>query len=428
MREQEWRTKLKLTWNLDDKCRVCGAPLICCTDLSHQRATWQEYKYPEYKPGDPIPYAGRVFGQGEKDAAHRAVDAFWLTEGPECAAFERELAAKVGCKKAILCNSGSSANLLAISALDLQPGDEVITCALGFPTTAAPIIQCGATAVFVDCEADTLVPNWDRVRDAVTGKTRAVVLANTLGNPIGLRFSSLGGNGPIVFIEDNCDALGGTHCGQQCGTFGTLATQSFYPAHHITTGEGGAVLINNSPFAKKVRAFRDWGRDCWCATGKSDTCGTRFKGPYDHKYTYSELGYNLKMGDIAAAIGREQLKKLDDFTAARRRNWQFLADNLPFEHQQPTPNSIPSWFAFAFRHPRRNELARHLEANGIGCRMPLGGNLTRQPAFKKCKDRWRIHGDLANANRVMDEWLFIGCYPGLNEAHLERMIQTIRLF
>ncbi len=376
---------------------------------------------------DPIHYAGRVYDQREKDAAHRAVEAFWLTEGPECAAFERELARKVGCKKAILCNSGSSANLLAISALDLKPGDEVITCALGFPTTAAPIIQCGATAVFVDCEPGTLNIDGNAAESARTDRTRAVIAAHTLGNPHDSRgMKAWCGYNDLAYIEDNCDALGSLYEGKPTGNFGDLATQSFYPAHHITTGEGGAVLVNNTKFARRVTSLRDWGRDCWCATGKSDTCGRRFAGDYDHKYTYSDLGYNLKLGDIAAAIGRVQLSKLDEFTAARRRNWQTLADALPFEHQQPTANSVPSWFAFAFRHPQRNKLAQHLEANGIGCRMPFGGNLTRQPAFQKCKDRWRVHGALDNANRVMDEWLFVGVYPGLSEGQLERMIYEIR--
>ena len=378
---------------------------------------------------DPIPYAGRVYDQREKDAAHRAVEAFWLTEGPECAAFERELAAKVGCKKAILCNSGSSANLLAVSALDLKPGDEVITCALGFPTTAAPIIQCGATAVFVDCDAQTLNISPALIADAWTEKTRAVIAAHTLGNPCNALWLSLWcEEHGAAYIEDNCDALGSTYMGRPTGSLGDLATQSFYPAHHITCGEGGAILCNNTKYARRITSLRDWGRDCWCATGKSDTCGRRFAGDYDHKYTYSDLGYNLKLGDIAAAIGRVQLSKLDEFTAARRRNWQTLADALPFEHQQPTANSVPSWFAFAFRHPQRNKLAQHLEANGIGCRMPFGGNLTRQPAFQKCKDRWRVHGTLDNANQVMDEWLFCGCFPGLTDQHLERMIDTIKAF
>ncbi len=378
---------------------------------------------------DPIPYAGRVYDQREKDAAHRAIEDFWLTEGPECTAFERELARKVGCKKAILCNSGSSANLLAISALDLKPGDEVITCALGFPTTAAPIIQCGATAVFVDCEPGTLNIDGNAAESARTDRTRAVIAAHTLGNPHDSRgMKAWCGYNDLAYIEDNCDALGSLYEGKPTGNFGDLATQSFYPAHHITTGEGGAVLVNNTKFARRVTSLRDWGRDCWCATGKSDTCGRRFAGDYDHKYTYSDLGYNLKLGDIAAAIGRVQLSKLDEFTAARRRNWQTLADALPFEHQQPTANSVPSWFAFAFRHPQRNKLAQHLEANGIGCRMPFGGNLTRQPAFQKCKDHWRVHGTLDNANQVMDEWLFVGVYPGLSEGQLERMIETIADF
>jgi len=385
-----------------------------------------------FVPGEtPIPYAGRVFDEREKGAAHRAVESFWLTEGEECAAFERELAAKVGAKKAILCNSGSSANLLAIAALDLKPGDEVITCALGFPTTVAPIIQCGATPVFVDCD-ETLNIDPLAIFDAVTIKTKAIIVANTLGNPcdwIYMRnLAATFVDQEIVLIEDNCDALGSIYVGQHTGTFGGLATQSFYPAHHITTGEGGAVLVNDSRFAKKVRSLRDWGRDCWCATGKDNTCGTRFDREYDHKYTYSELGYNIKMGDIAAAIGRVQLTRLDDFTAARRKNWKTLADALPFQHQEPTPNSVPSWFGFAFRHERRNELARHLDSKKIGCRMPFGGNLTRQPAFQKCKDRWRVHGTLDNANDVMDNWLFVGVFPGLHEEHLAFMIETIQGF
>lgn len=389
-----------------------------------------------FRPGiDSVPYAGRVFDHREKDAAHRAVDAFWLTEGYECQQFEKELAATVGAKRALLTNSGSSANLLAVASLKLQPGDEVITCALGFPTTAAPIIQTGGTAVFVDCDPGTLNIDWHKAKLAITPKTRAIIAAHTLGNPFEARIlRKLCDDNGLVLIEDNCDALGSKLGGQWTGSFGNLATQSFYPAHHITTGEGGAVLVNDFRRAT-VASFRDWGRHCWCDTGCEDTCGKRFGWKfegmpvgYDHKYVYSELGYNLKMTEVQAAIGRVQLTRLAEFTRKRHENWQALADGLGdiVKHQQPTHGSDPSWFGFAFEHRDRDRIARGLAESKIGCRMPFGGNLTRQPAFAQYRDRWRVHGALTNTDRVMEQWLFVGVYPGITEPMREYVVETVR--
>ena len=428
-----------------------------------------------FVPGQTVvPYAGRVYDADEVEAGVGSMLDFWLTLGKEGDAFEKELAAILGVKGTILTNSGSSANLLAFAALTsyklgerrILPGDEVITVAAGFPTTVAPIIQCGAVPVFLDVDPITMGPRLDQLDDAyVPGKTKAVMIAHALGNPFNLdeitRFCREKG---LWLIEDNCDSLGSTWGGKPTGTFGDLSTQSFYPPHHLTLGEGGSINIVRDPKLRiLVESFRDWGRDCWCPSGKDDTCRKRFewqlgelpKG-YDHKYIYSHLGWNLKPLDPQAAIGRQQLKKLPRFVQARRENWQTLRrglagleDRIDFMHPANatgwTPNgftwkagatvSDPSWFGFMLLvkggPAERTRIARALDAAKIGNRMFFGGNLVRQPAFVQLKADsmgagFRVIGDLAGADRVMNESLFVGTYPGLRAEHLAYNISTIR--
>jgi len=412
-------------------------------------------------PGQTVvPYAGRVFDTEEVAAATASTLDFWLTLGGEGEAFEKELAARLGVHKSVLVNSGSSANLLAFSALTsaklgerrLRPGDEVITCAAGFPTTVAPIVQNGGIPVFLDADPRTLNARIDQLDSAfVPGKTKAVMMAHTLGNPFELGvITDFCRERGLWLIEDNCDALGSTYDGRPTGTFGDLSTQSFYPPHHITLGEGGAVnVVREQRLKVLVESFRDWGRDCWCASGHDNTCNKRFAWQlgelpegYDHKYIYAHLGYNLKPLDMQAAIGRAQLRKLDAFGAARRANWQTLRRGLaPLEDvldfQLATPRSDPSWFGFMLRVREgasftRTELARHLDTAKIGNRMLFGGNLVRQPAFvqlrKDCPDAFRVVGDLSGADEIMQRTLFVGVYPGLTPEMLAYVIATITAF
>lgn len=412
-------------------------------------------------PGQTVvPYAGRVFDAEEVEAATASTLDFWLTLGGEGEAFEKELAAKLGVHKSVLVNSGSSANLLAFSALTsaklgerrLRPGDEVITCAAGFPTTVAPIVQNGCIPVFLDADPRTLNARIDQLDAAfVPGKTKAVMMAHTLGNPFDLAaITDFCRERDLWLIEDNCDALGSTYDGRSTGTFGDLSTQSFYPPHHITLGEGGAVnVVREQRLKVLVESFRDWGRDCWCASGHDNTCNKRFAWQlgelpegYDHKYIYAHLGYNLKPLDVQAAIGRAQLRKLDAFGAARRANWQTLRTGLApledgFDFQHATPRSDPSWFGFMLRVREgapftRTELARHLDTAKIGNRMLFGGNLVRQPAFVQLrKDNpgaFRVIGDLSGADEIMQRTLFVGVYPGLTPEMLAYVIDTISTF
>jgi CDP-6-deoxy-D-xylo-4-hexulose-3-dehydrase len=430
-----------------------------------------------FEPGKTvIPYAGRVFTEDEVEAAVNATLDFWLTLGPEGDALEKELAAFLKIKKTILVNSGSSANLLAVSALTspklgerrLRPGDEIITAAAGFPTTVAPILQNGCVPVFIDNDPLTLNARVGQLEAAFApGKTKAVMMAHTLGNPFDLSaVTEFCRRHQLWLIEDNCDALGSTYDGQLTGTFGDLSTQSFYPPHHLTMGEGGAVnVVRDMKLKVLAESFRDWGRDCWCASGKDNTCNKRFGWKlgelpegYDHKYIYSHLGYNLKPLDPQAAIGRQQLKKLPAFIQARMDNWSFLRTALAdleefFQFQLPThatawtPQGFPwdksghqtecSWFGFMMRVKKnapftRRDFAQHLDAAKIGNRMLFGGNLVRQPAFvslrKQQPGAFRMVGDLTGADRIMNEAVFIGTYPGLTEAMLNYMIETIRKF
>ena len=371
----------------------------------------------------------------DDDLAHaqQAVTEFFATHetrGRYVDAFERALEVKFNRRYALFCNSGSSANLLALSALELPKGSEVITCACAFPTTVNPIIQCGLVPVFVDCEIGTWNIDVRQLQYALSDKTRAVMVAHTLGNPVDLgSIYDFCLHYYLRLIQDCCDAAGAKYSKDDVSMGGNFSTYSFYPAHQITTGEGGAVLTDDPKLAKVAASFRDWGRDCWCEPGHDNTCGKRFAGEYDHKYTYSRIGYNLKQTGWHAALGLSQLDKLDGFVKARRENWEYLKDNLiglPLVFPIATPNSEPSWFGFAFGCEDRNGLARYLDAHKIGNRPLFAGNITRQPAYKDVT--YRVVGDLHNSDYVMDHVLWIGCWPGLTKDMLDYTIETIRSY
>ncbi|MBI2495628.1 MAG: lipopolysaccharide biosynthesis protein RfbH [Candidatus Omnitrophica bacterium] len=396
-----------------------------------------------------VPYAGRHFGPEEMQSLMGATLDFWLTLGPYGHRFERALKAYFDARDAILVNSGSSANLLAIATLccptlegHLRPGDEVITPAVTFPTTVAPLVQHQLVPVFVDCELGTYNLDPELVAQAISPRTRAIVVPHTLGNPCDLdALTQLAQQHGLWLMEDCCDALGSTFAGKRVGTFGDLATLSFYPAHHITTGEGGGLIVNRQRFMKIARSIRDWGRDCWCEPGVSNTCGQRFGWQlgdlplgYDHKYIYSRIGYNLKPTDLQAAIGCAQLAKLDAFIAARRRNFQRLREGLaPCEEflifPQAHPKAEPSWFGFPLTvraGVRRAELVRWLEEAKIETRMIFAGNLLRQPAFQEIAHR--VAGSLAQTDRVMQDTFFIGVYPGLTDEMIDFIVERFRQF
>lgn len=403
-----------------------------------------------FQPGkDLIPVTSKVFDKKEIKAAVRASLDFWLTAGPYTEIFEKKLARFIGIRSSLMVNSGSSANLLAITALTseslgdraLRKGDEVITVATSFPTTVAPIIQNGLIPVYLDVEIGTYVANTDQIKNAITDKTKAVFMAHTLGNPFDVaEISKICKEKGIWLIEDNCDGLGGTFEGKKLGSFGDISTLSFYPAHHITTGEGGAVLTNQPSLKKLIESFRDWGRDCWCLPGCDNTCAKRFdwqlgnlpKG-YDHKYTYSHIGYNLKSGDIQAAIGEVQLDKLDGFIAKRRANWKYLELNLKglqefFILPTATDKSNPSWFGFALTlRPesglKRSDIIRKLEEKKIATRLLFGGNLLNQPAFMNSPRK--IPFGLENSDLVMTNTFWLGVWPGLNTNQLDYVIETL---
>ncbi|CAN1644188.1 WecE Predicted pyridoxal phosphate-dependent enzyme apparently involved in regulation of cell wall biogenesis [Candidatus Nanopelagicaceae bacterium] len=398
----------------------------------------------------PVPVTGKVFGTEELVAAVSSSLEFWLTAGPHTLNFEKRLASIVGGRHAFMVNSGSSANLLALSALTsprlgarkLNPGDEVITVAAGFPTTVTPILQNGLVPVYVDVDLGTYVANVEAIEVAISPKTKAIMMAHTLGNPFNLeQVVKLAAKHELWLIEDSCDALGGTYNGQLLGSFGDLATFSFYPAHHITTGEGGAVISKKASLKPILESFRDWGRDCWCAPGCDNTCLKRYDWKlgelpegYDHKYTYSHLGYNLKSGDIQAAIGLAQLDRLPRFIEARRKNWRYLLEGLRGLEEYlvlptPTRNSDPSWFGFALTVREsspitRNALVQELNEKKIGTRLLFGGNLLRQPAFMGTPRR--VIGDLPNTDIVMNDTFWIGVWPGLTLPMLDFMIETMQ--
>jgi CDP-6-deoxy-D-xylo-4-hexulose-3-dehydrase len=411
----------------------------------------QRHPAPTFDPAHPsVPVSGKVFGPEEVVALVRSGLDFWLTSGPETRAFERALARRAGVKHALMVNSGSSANLLAVATLcssalgdqRLRPGEEVITVAAGFPTTVNPLVQHGLIPVFVDVDPATLNIDVGGLEAAVSSRTRAVVLAHTLGNPFDLAaVSEFCRRHELLLIEDCCDALGASFDGRPVGTFGDLATLSFYPAHQMTTGEGGAVLLPRAALRRACESIRDWGRDCWCDTGCDNTCGKRFSQQhgslppgYDHKYVYSELGYNLKATDLQAAIGRVQLTRLDEFVARRARNHARLTEGLDDLRDQlilpeATAGATPSWFGFAITvRPEttlgRDELRHRLEAAGIATRQLFAGNLLRQPAYRDVAHR--VPGPLTVTNQVTENTFWIGCYPGLTDAHIDYTIDVVR--
>lgn len=393
----------------------------------------------EFVPGvSRIPYAARVYDEREVQAAVKACLDFWLTLGPEGAAFEAEFARYLGVNHALMVNSGSSANLIALMALTsdrldrpLRKGDEVITVACGFPTTLNPILQAGCVPVFVDVDLRTLNVDASQLEGALSSRTRAVMLAHTLGNPFDLAaVQSFCRAHGLYLIEDNCDALGSLYHGRMTGTFGDLGTSSFYPAHHMTTGEGGAVFTNQPLLKKIAESFRDWGRDCWCASGCDNTCDRRFgwnwdelPAGYDHKYVYRHIGYNLKPTEIQAAIGRVQLRKLQDFGMARRRNWEKLRSLLTplaevISFVDATPGSDPCWFGLPMvlkkpDHEVLCRICRGLDAKGVGHRRIFAGNLLRHPAYQRIDHR-KV-GTLPNSDHVLNGGFFIGVYPGLTQ-------------
>lgn len=399
-----------------------------------------------------IPPSGKVLGSEEFVHLVDASLDGWLTTGRFNEAFEEQLAAYLGVAHALTTNSGSSANLLAVTALTspllrdraLKPGDEVITAAAGFPTTVNPILQNGLVPVFVDSNIPTYNPTVDHIRAAITPNTRAIVLAHTLGNPYAVaEIRALADQHGLWLVEDCCDALGSTHQGQKVGTFGHIGTLSFYPAHHITMGEGGAVFTSDPLLKRIIESFRDWGRDCWCNPGCDNTCGKRFDWKlgdlpqgYDHKYTYSHLGYNLKITDMQAAVGLAQLQKIDQFVTARQKNYAYLRDRMrTFGETLILPEaqqgSLPSWFGFpltiADNAPfDRVELLRYLDQHKIGSRLLFAGNLTRQPYF--ANQRYRIAGALENADKIMRNTFWIGVWPGLTQEMLDFTVDKIAEF
>ena len=399
-----------------------------------------------------LPVSGKVF---DADELTNLVDSsldFWLTTGRYAHEFEEEFAKVMGVKHAMLCNSGSSANLLAVSALKsdrlgkraLVDGDEVITLAAGFPTTVNPIIQNRLIPVFIDCELGTYDATAEQMQAALSPKTRAIVMAHTLGNPFNLdAVMQIAKENKLFVSEDSCDAVGATYDGKPVGSFGDLSTASFYPAHHVTMGEGGCVQAKTASMRKIVESLRDWGRDCWCPTGEDNTCGRRFDWElgglpygYDHKYTYSHIGYNLKLTDMQAAVGVAQLKKLPGFIAARRKNFNRLYEGLKkyeefFILPQSTPKSEPSWFGFLLTiRPGspfgRYDLVQHIESHRIGTRQLFGGNLLQQPAYLNIPHR--VVGDLTNSDIITTNTFWLGVFPGLTDEMIDYMIAVVSEF
>lgn len=408
---------------------------------------------PEFVPGSTyIPCAGKVI---ETDDLSNLLDAsldLWLTAGRYADNFETAIAKRFGLKHSRLTVSGSAANLLAFTALtswklkdrQITPGSEVLTVAAGFPTTVTPIIQNGCVPVFVDVDLKTANVNVDRLAEAVTEKTRAIMIAHTLGNPFNLAaVTEIAKRHNLFLVEDCCDAFGASYNGRSVGTFGDIATLSFYPAHHITMGEGGAVITNSGPLIAQAESFRDWGRDCWCPPGKENSCKKRFDWQlgnlphgYDHKFTFSHLGYNLKATDMQAAIGISQLSKVDRFINARRANFSDLISRFKLEGldeffhlPHPTPNSSPSWFGFlltvrADAPFSRRDAVTYLEKHKVGTRLLFGGNLTRQPAF--INTEFRVVGDLINTDIIMNQSFWIGVWPGIDQNRKDYMIETFK--
>lgn len=414
----------------------------------------REHAGQDFVPGESrVHYAGRVYDEAELQAAVDAALDFWLTVGPRTEAFEEKLASFVGIGQSLAVNSGSSANLLAMSALrsrrmerPLEPGDEVITAAMGFPTTTAPIVQNKLVPVFVDCEMGTYNLDASQLDRALSDRTRAIFVAHMLGNPADMAtLMAFAEEHELWVIEDTCEALGSTYQGRMLGTYGDLSTFSFYPSHHMTTGEGGAVATNSGPVAGVIRSLRDWGRDCHCThrSPPEGACGRRFSWqipgldePYDHRYLYVEIGYNMKMTDIQAAIGLEQIEKLPNFIQARKNNFADLYAGLePFEEFLLLPTwsdeADPAWFAFPLTlRPNapftRRELVTFLEERNVETRLLLAGNLVRQPGYRDI--RHRTIGELPNADRVLRSSFFIGVYPGLDKARITYVLDVFSDF
>ncbi|NOU67942.1 lipopolysaccharide biosynthesis protein RfbH [Paenibacillus sp. LMG 31461] len=420
---------------------------ILALTKSYYEANWPKTVF---EPGvTPVPVSGKTFDGEEMSHLIDASLDFWLTTGRYASEFEQKFASFIGTRFALLTNSGSSANLLALSALTspllkdrrLQPGDEVITVAAGFPTTVNPIIQNGLVPVFLDVKLPTYNIDTTLLEAAVSTRTKAIMIAHTLGNLFDLdEVKRVADKYGLWLIEDCCDAVGSEYKGRKAGTFGDLATVSFYPAHHITMGEGGAVLMNSPLLKKVVESFRDWGRDCWCEPGKDNTCSRRFGWQlgdlpfgYDHKYTYSHIGYNLKVTDMQAAVGVAQMQKLPDFIMKRKANFNILKEALqPLGEililPEPTPESVPSWFGFPITvrddsPVSREQLTAALERNRIGTRLLFAGNLLRQPAYKHITHR--IVGDLTNTDVIMNRTFWIGVHPGLTREMLDFTVQTL---
>jgi CDP-6-deoxy-D-xylo-4-hexulose-3-dehydrase len=399
-----------------------------------------------------VPVSGKVFDEQELVKLVDSSLDFWLTTGRYALEFEERFAQWIGVKHVLLVNSGSSANLLALTALTspklgdkrLVPGDEVITVAAGFPTTVNPIFQNQLVPVFVDVELPGYDIDLNQLELALSPKTKAIMIAHTLGNPFNLeKVMAFVQKHDLWLIEDNCDAVGSTYQGQKTGTFGHISTVSFYPAHHMTMGEGGAVLTSDTRLKKILESYRDWGRDCWCPPGVDNTCNKRYGWQlgdlpfgYDHKYTYSHVGYNLKMTDMQAAVGVAQLDKLPEFIQKRKDNYAFLHQHLQDLQDflllpQVTPNSDPSWFGFPIYVKEsapfsRNDLVKYLEDKKIGTRLLFAGNLLRQPLYEGLN--YRVVGDLANADKIMENVFWLGVFPGLTQEMLSYIVSTIAQF
>lgn len=416
------------------------------------------HRKPAFRAGETfVNYGGRVYDDKELvNLTDTALD-FWLTSGRYCAEFEKQLGAYLGVKYVSLVNSGSSANLLAFMALTspklgvrrIKPGDEVITVAAGFPTTVTPIIQYGAVPVFVDVELPSYNIDCSMLEKARSKKTKAVMLAHTLGNPFDIaRVKKFCDRHGLWLIEDNCDALGSRYAGKYTGTHGHIGTSSFYPPHHMTMGEGGAVYTDDPLLRRLIESFRDWGRDCWCPSGKDNTCHNRFTRQYgelplgyDHKYVYSHFGYNLKATEMQAAIGLAQLKKFPSFVEARKKNWACLRKALaPLAGQlllpEAAPKSEPSWFGFLVTVRKdagftRDALVTHLESNKVQTRMLFAGNLVKHPCFdamRKSGKGYRAVGALPNTDRIMNDTFWIGVYPGMTRPMLKYIAATFASF
>lgn len=439
------------SWETEQQAREEIKALVA--DYYHQFKEKKE----AFHPGDRINYGGRVFDEREMCTLTDAVLDFWLTAGHYADRFESEFAQMLGVKYACLVNSGSSANLLAFMTLtapelgerQIKPGDEVITVACGFPTTITPMIQYGAIPVFVDVTVPQYNVDVSQLEAARSPKTKAVMLAHTLGNPFDLQaVKAFCDRYGLWLVEDNCDALGSKYIldGQErfTGTIGDIGTSSFYPPHHMTMGEGGCVYTNHPLLARISKSMRDWGRDCVCPSGHDNFCGHRFDGQhgllpkgYDHKYVYGHLGYNLKVTDLQAAIGCEQIKKMPSFIEVRRHNWEYLRTKLqPLEDKlilpEPAPNSIPSWFGFLISLRtesglKRHEIIRTLEAKNIQTRLLFSGNIIRHPCFDTLRgsNAYRVVGDLSVSDFITENTFWIGVYPGMSDAMLDYMAQSL---